>query len=66
MGMIEESDEFLRRYEAEMGDRVVNLDFWKLAAVARPMTDIAGWITDSEKGVRFRHFIADAIDKVGY
>jgi aminoglycoside phosphotransferase (APT) family kinase protein len=64
MGMIEASEEFLSIYEAEMG-QVVNLGFWELAAAARPMTDIAGWITEPSKGKRFRQFIADARGRVG-
>jgi aminoglycoside phosphotransferase (APT) family kinase protein len=60
MGMMEAAQEFLRVYGAEMGQPIVNLGFWELAAAARPMTDIAGWITEPSKGQRFRHFIADA------
>ena len=60
MGMIEAAEEFLRVYEAEMGQPIVNLDFWGLAAAARPMTDIAGWITEPSKGQRFRQFVQDA------
>jgi aminoglycoside phosphotransferase (APT) family kinase protein len=66
MGMIEASKEFLSVYEAEMGRQVVNLGFWELVAAARPMTDIAGWITEPSKGERFRQFIADAKRRVGY
>jgi hypothetical protein len=60
MGMIEEAKEFLRTYETETGRPVANLGFWELAAAARPMTDIEGWITDPGKGEQFRQFIADA------
>lgn len=65
MGMIEESEAFLSVYEAEMGQPVVNLGFWELAAAARPMTDIAGWITEPSKEKRFRQFIADAKRRLG-
>jgi aminoglycoside phosphotransferase (APT) family kinase protein len=61
MGMLDEAAEFLRVYETEMGHPVANLAFWQLAAAARPMYDIEGWITDSAKGERFRQFIAEAI-----
>ena len=64
-GMIAEANEFLRVYEAEIGQRVLNLGFWELAAAARPMTDIAAWITEPSKGQRFRQFIADAKRKAG-
>ena len=65
MGMIEASEEFLSVYEAEMGQQVVNLGFWELASAARPMTDIAGWITEPSKGERYRQFIADAKGRIG-
>jgi aminoglycoside phosphotransferase (APT) family kinase protein len=60
MGMIGEEKEFLSAYEAEMGHQAANLGFWELAAAARPMTDITGWITELSKGERFRQLIADA------
>lgn len=66
MGMREASDEFLKAYEAEMGQQAANLGFWELAAAARPMTDIAGWITEPSKGERFRQFIANARRRAGY
>ena len=66
MGMIEEAKEFLCAYEAETEKQVANLGFWELAAAVRPMTDIAGWITEPSKGERFRRFIADAKRSVGY
>jgi len=65
MRMIEASEEFLSVYEAEMGQQVVNLGFWELASAARPMTDIAGWITEPSKGERYRQFIADAKGRIG-
>lgn len=63
MGMIDEADEFLRTYETQRGP-VANLAYWQLAAAARPMYNIDGWITDSAKGERFRQFIAEARAKV--
>lgn len=65
MGMIEASNQFLKVYEAEMGRPVANLGFWELAAAARPMFDIAGWITEPSKGENFRQFIANARKRVG-
>ncbi len=63
MGMVKESEEFLRAYEAEMGP-VENLEFWQLAAAARPMMDITGWITEPVKGERFHKLITNALRKV--
>jgi aminoglycoside phosphotransferase (APT) family kinase protein len=63
MGMTEASEEFLSAYEAKMGRQVVNLGFWELAAAARPMTDIAGWITEPSKGKRFRQFISRRLNR---
>jgi aminoglycoside phosphotransferase (APT) family kinase protein len=64
MGMVEASVEFLRVYEAQTG-QVANLGFWELAAAARPMTDMAGWITDPSMGERFRQFIVEARRNAG-
>jgi len=58
-------DEFLRAYEARVG-QVVNLGFWELAAAARPMIDPEGWkITGSPARERFRQFIASANKRAG-
>ncbi len=61
MGMMEEATEFLRIYQSIQG-QVKNLYFWALAATARPMYDIQGWITDSYKDARFRQFIASSLN----
>jgi aminoglycoside phosphotransferase (APT) family kinase protein len=64
MGMIREAEAFLSAYQSEMGHQVTNLGFWELAAAARPMIDLEGWITDRHKGERFRQLIADARERV--
>jgi aminoglycoside phosphotransferase (APT) family kinase protein len=64
-GMDRAADEFLRAYEARMG-QVVNLGFWEIAAAARPMIDPEGWkITGSPARERFRQFIANAKKRAG-
>ncbi len=60
MGMMTAAETFLAVYEAQCGQQIANLDYWKLAAAARPMTDISGWLTEPAKEARFRHFIAEA------
>jgi aminoglycoside phosphotransferase (APT) family kinase protein len=54
------ADEFLNVYEAEMGRRVANLEFWELAAAVRPMFSPEGWITESPAKERFGQFVEGA------
>jgi aminoglycoside phosphotransferase (APT) family kinase protein len=62
MGMHEEAQVFLRKYASLRGP-VPNLYFWTLAATARPMYDLDGWITDKGKAQRFRQFISSTIKR---
>jgi aminoglycoside phosphotransferase (APT) family kinase protein len=55
------ADEFLDAYERKVGQRVSNLGFWELAAVARPMFSPEGWIDRSPAKERFSQFIASAM-----
>jgi aminoglycoside phosphotransferase (APT) family kinase protein len=64
-GMDDAADEFLSIYEAETGQNVVNLGFWELAAAARPMLDLSGWLTRPSMDARFRRFIARARNRAG-
>jgi len=63
MGLLDEAAEFLQVYETAIGHPVPNLAFWQLAAVARPMYNMADWITDAGKGERFHSFIAAALER---
>ena len=63
MGMLEEAQAFLRQYESLRGP-VPNLFFWALAATARPMYHMDGWITDTAKGERFRKFISSSMKRL--
>ncbi len=63
-GLPEAADTFLRVYMAESGWALPNLPLFELAASARPMTDLAGWITRPHIEERFRKFIADAKRKL--
>jgi len=64
MGFLEEAAEFLQAYETAIGHPVPNLAFWQLAAAARPMYNVADWITDADKGERFRRFIVRALEHI--
>jgi aminoglycoside phosphotransferase (APT) family kinase protein len=64
-GLDDVADEFLRIYEAETGRKITNLGFWELAAAARPMTDLSGWLTRPGMAARFRRFITNARKRAG-
>jgi aminoglycoside phosphotransferase (APT) family kinase protein len=64
-GMDTAAAEFLQAYEQEAGRPVANLAYWELAAAARPMIDIDGWITRPFMAERFRRFIANALKRAG-
>ena len=59
-GLPEAAEDFLRAYETEAGYAAPDLPLFELAACARPMTDMAGWITRPNMEERFRRFIARA------
>ena len=63
MGMLEEAMAFLQMYQSLRGP-VPNLIFWALAATARPMYDMDGWITDIAKEERFRSFIGRSLQQL--
>jgi hypothetical protein len=65
-GMDTAAARFLQAYEQEAGRPVANLAYWELAAAARPMIDIDGWITRPFMAERFRRFIANALKRAGY
>jgi aminoglycoside phosphotransferase (APT) family kinase protein len=67
MGFPEAADEFLRVYQSELGHEIKNLNFWKLAATVRPMTDPVDWLVAYPDGVNkniFLKFIDDTKKKV--
>ena len=55
-GMDEAADKFLHVYEEALGKPVANLGFWELAAAARPMHNLDGWITRPFMDERFSAF----------
>lgn len=59
-GLDAAADRFLQAYEHTAGSKVTNLGLWELAAAARPMTDLEGWMTQPGMVERFRAFIARA------
>jgi aminoglycoside phosphotransferase (APT) family kinase protein len=61
-GLCDTADEFIQEYEVAMGKRTANLDFWGLAAAARPMFDPKSWEIDSpSKNKFFEKFIFDTM-----
>jgi len=44
-GLDDDADDFLRTYHRETGRTLANLAYWKLAASARPMMDLDGWLS---------------------
>lgn len=62
-GNAEAGAEFLSVYEQEMGRKLQNLEFWKLAAAVRPMVSPEGWVSESPAPERFSQFIDDALRK---
>jgi aminoglycoside phosphotransferase (APT) family kinase protein len=65
-GMDAAADTLLQVYEENVGQPVANLGYWELAAAARPMLDLDGWITRPVMADRFRRFIANALQRAGY
>jgi aminoglycoside phosphotransferase (APT) family kinase protein len=76
LGMEQMAEEFLKAYEAEIGHRVENLEFWELAAATRFMPDPEGIIPEwqalgftgcraSQVKQNFDHFIASALHRAG-
>jgi aminoglycoside phosphotransferase (APT) family kinase protein len=63
-GLDTDADDFLRTYVREAGRSLANLAYWKLAAAARPMIDLDGWLTRPHMAERFRRFIAAALREV--
>ena len=59
-GMPEAAETFLRVYMAESGQALPNLPLCELAASARPMIHMAGWMTRPNMEERFRRFITRA------
>jgi len=65
-GLAQAAEKFLRTYELEIGQPVVNLGFWELAAAARPMMDPEGWkIAEPPGSDKFRQFIESASERMG-
>jgi aminoglycoside phosphotransferase (APT) family kinase protein len=66
MGFAEAADEFLKIYKSELGREIKNLEFWKLAASVRPMTDAEDWKVNpgGENASIFLKFIEDARKKI--
>lgn len=66
MGFSEAADEFLKVYNLEMGREPKNLEFWKLAACVRPMTDAEDWKVNAggENESIFLKFIEDTRNKI--
>ncbi len=65
-GMDTAAAEFLQAYEAEAGQAITNLAYWELAAAARPMINIDGWITRPFMDERFHRFITNALARAGH
>jgi aminoglycoside phosphotransferase (APT) family kinase protein len=66
MGFPEAADEFLKVYKSELGREIRNLEFWKLAASVRPMTDAEDWKVNpgGENAEIFLKFIEEARRKI--
>jgi hypothetical protein len=64
-GLDDDADDFLRTYHREPGRTLANLAYWKLAASARPMMDLDGWLSRPRMAERFRRFIVDALREAG-
>jgi aminoglycoside phosphotransferase (APT) family kinase protein len=66
MGFPEAADEFLKVYKSELGREIKNLEFWKLAASVRPMTDAKDWKVNpgGENAGIFLKFIEEARRKI--
>jgi aminoglycoside phosphotransferase (APT) family kinase protein len=66
MGFPEAADEFLKVYKSELGCGIKNLEFWKLAASVRPMTDPEDWKVNQngENAGILLKFIEDARNKI--
>ncbi len=62
-GMEQAADELVLAYEAEIGRRVANLEFWELAATPRPMYDPAWGASVRQE---LERFIANARGRIGY
>lgn len=60
VGLEAAAEQFLAAYEQEAGQKVANLGVWELAASARPMIDLEGWLTRPSMAEAFRRFIAQA------
>jgi len=63
-GLPNAADDFLRVYEAQSNQQLVNLGLWELACSVRPMTDPSGWFTRPFMEERFRNFIVNAKQRV--
>jgi aminoglycoside phosphotransferase (APT) family kinase protein len=66
MGFPEAANEFLKVYKSELGREIKNLEFWKLAASVRPMTDAKDWKVNpgGENAEIFLKFIEEARRKI--
>ena len=64
-GLDDDAADFVRTYLRASGRALPNLAYWKLAAAARPMTDLDGWLTRPGMRDRFRRFIGDALREAG-
>lgn len=60
MGLPDVADEFISVYVSQTGRMLKNLNFWELAASARPMTDPVDWKVDQSPGMTvFQNFIEE-------
>lgn len=59
-GLEAAAEQFLAAYQQAAGQKVANLGVWELAASARPMLDLDGWLTRPGMAEAFRRFIAQA------
>jgi aminoglycoside phosphotransferase (APT) family kinase protein len=53
--------DFLAAYERASGRHLANLGYWKLAASARAMFDVDGWLTTPEMARRFERFVEQSL-----